>query len=109
MKSKPHSETHMPVNNRLADRADAIKEWRRHLHQNPEIMYEVQETAAFVAEKLRAFGCDEVVEGLGRTGVVGIIKGSQRGTGRQWVFAPTWMHCRSKKKPACRTPPPNPA
>jgi hippurate hydrolase len=67
----------MPVNNRLADRADTIKEWRRHLHQNPEIMYEVQETAAFVAEKLRAFGCDEVVEGLGQTGVVGIIKGSK--------------------------------
>ncbi|MFN3170306.1 MAG: M20 aminoacylase family protein [Hyphomicrobiales bacterium] len=69
----------MPVNNRLADRADTIKEWRRHLHQNPEIMYEVQETAAFVAEKLRAFGCDEVVEGLGQTGVVGIIKGSKSG------------------------------
>jgi hippurate hydrolase len=67
----------MPVNNRLAARADAIKEWRRHLHQNPEIMYEVQETAAFVAEKLRAFGCDEVVEGLGKTGVVGIIKGTK--------------------------------
>jgi len=67
----------MPVNNRLADRADTIKEWRRHLHQNPEIMYEVQETAAFVAEKLRAFGCDEVVEGLGKTGVVGIIKGTK--------------------------------
>lgn len=67
----------MPVNNRLADRADTIKEWRRHLHQNPEIMYEVQETAAFVAEKLRAFGCDEVVEGLGQTGVVGIIKGAK--------------------------------
>lgn len=67
----------MPVNNRIAARSDVIKEWRRHLHQNPEIMYEVQETAAFVAQKLREFGCDEVVEGLGRTGVVGIIKGSK--------------------------------
>ncbi|GAB5509894.1 MAG: M20 aminoacylase family protein [Hyphomicrobiales bacterium] len=67
----------MPVNNRIAARSDVIKEWRRHLHQNPEIMYEVEETAAFVAEKLRAFGCDEVVEGLGRTGVVGIIKGTK--------------------------------
>ena len=67
----------MPVNNRIAARADAIKGWRHHLHQNPEIMYEVQETAAFVADKLRAFGCDEVVEGLGQTGVVGIIKGSK--------------------------------
>lgn len=67
----------MPVNNRIAARSDVIKEWRRHLHQNPEIMYEVEETAAFVAEKLRAFGCDEVVEGLGRTGVVGLIKGTK--------------------------------
>ncbi|MGD1887283.1 MAG: amidohydrolase, partial [Cohaesibacteraceae bacterium] len=67
----------MPVNNRIAARADAIKGWRHHLHQNPEIMYEVQETAAFVADKLRAFGCDEVVEGLGQTGVGGIIKGSK--------------------------------
>lgn len=67
----------MPVNNRLAQRADIIKEWRRHLHQNPEIMYEVQETAAFVAQKLREFGCDEVVEGMGRTGVVGLIKGTK--------------------------------
>ena len=67
----------MPVNNRSAARANAIKEWRHHLHRNPEIMYEVQETAAFVAGKLRAFGCDEVVEGLGRTGVVGIIKGAK--------------------------------
>ena len=32
-------------------------------------------TAAFVAERLREFGCDEVATGLGRTGVVGVIKG----------------------------------
>ncbi len=67
----------MPVNNHIAARADAIKGWRHHLHRNPELMYDVPETAAFVAEKLRSFGCDEVVEGLGQTGVVGVIKGSK--------------------------------
>ncbi len=55
-----------------------VTAWRRHLHENPELGYEVHETAAFVAGKLREFGCDEVVEGIGRTGVVGVIKG--RGT-----------------------------
>ena len=49
--------------------------WRRHLHRHPELLFDVHNTAAFVAEKLRAFGCDEVVEGIGRTGVVGIIHG----------------------------------
>lgn len=67
----------MPVNNRIAARSDVIKEWRHHLHKHPELMYDVEETAKFVAEKLRAFGCDEVVEGLGRTGVVGLIKGTK--------------------------------
>ncbi len=67
----------MPVNNRIAARADVMKEWRHHLHRHPELMYDVPETAAYVAAKLRAFGCDEVVEGLGQTGVVGIIKGGK--------------------------------
>jgi hippurate hydrolase len=52
-----------------------ITAWRRDLHQNPELMYDTHRTAASVAERLRAFGCDDVVEGIGRTGVVGLIKG----------------------------------
>jgi len=39
-------------------------------------------TAAFVAEQLKAFGCDEVVTGIGRTGVVGVIRGREAGAGR---------------------------
>ena len=70
----------MPVNNRIADRANEIGAWRRQIHSNPELLFDTHETAAFVAEKLRAFGCDEVIEGLGRTGVVGVIKG--QGSGR---------------------------
>ena len=62
----------MPVLNRVAEMQDEITGWRRHLHTIPEILYEVRKTAAFVAERLREFGCDEVVTGIGRTGVVEI-------------------------------------
>ncbi len=65
----------MPIVNRIASMKDEIAEWRQDLHANPEILYEVHRTAAVVAEKLKAFGCDEIVPGIGRTGVVGIIKG----------------------------------
>jgi hippurate hydrolase len=66
----------MPVINRVAEMQDQIAEWRRHLHENPELLYDVHNTSSFVAEKLRSFGCDVVEGGIGRTGVVGIIKGS---------------------------------
>ncbi|MFN3663588.1 M20 aminoacylase family protein [Yoonia sp.] len=69
----------MPVKNRFAELLPEITAWRRDLHENPEILFETHRTSALVAEKLRAFGCDEVVTGIGRTGVVGVIKG-QTGT-----------------------------
>jgi len=65
----------MPIVNRLADFADDIVAWRHDLHRHPEILYEVHRTAATVAEKLKAFGVDEVATGIGRTGVVGVIRG----------------------------------
>jgi hippurate hydrolase len=70
----------MPIRNRFAEMLPEVTAWRRHLHETPELLYEVHETAGFVAEKLRDFGVDEVVEGVGQTGVVGIIRG--RGPGR---------------------------
>jgi len=70
----------MPIVNRAAELQGEVTEWRRQLHRNPELLFDVNETAAFVSDKLREFGCDEVVTGLGRTGVVGIIRGS-RGAG----------------------------
>ena len=72
----------MPIVNRFADFADDITAWRRDFHANPEILYEVQRTAGIVAQKLGEFGVDEVVTGVGRTGVVGIIKGRDTGSGR---------------------------
>jgi hippurate hydrolase len=65
----------MPIVNRIADLHGEITAWRHDLHAHPELLYDVQRTAASVAEKLKAFGCDEVVPGLGRTGVVGVIHG----------------------------------
>ena len=65
----------MPVINRVADLQPDIQAWRRDIHAHPELLYDVHRTAAFVADRLREFGCDEVATGLGRTGVVGVIKG----------------------------------
>jgi amidohydrolase len=65
----------MPIVNRVADLQPDIQAWRRDIHQHPELLYDVHRTAAFVADRLREFGCDEVATGLGRTGVVGVIKG----------------------------------
>jgi amidohydrolase len=67
----------MPLLNRAMEMQPEIAAWRRQLHQMPELQYDVHKTAAFVTEKLRAFGCDEVVTGIGRTGVVGIIHGAK--------------------------------
>jgi amidohydrolase len=69
----------MPVINRLADRADEIAEWRHDLHMHPELQYDVHRTAASVADKLKSFGCDEIVTGVGKTGVVGVIRGRANG------------------------------
>lgn len=69
----------MPIVNRVADLQPDIMGWRRDLHAHPELMYDVHRTAAFVADRLREFGCDEVATGLGRTGVVGVIKGRKPG------------------------------
>jgi amidohydrolase len=67
----------MPIVNRIADLHGEITAWRHDIHAHPELLYDVHRTAASVAEKLKSFGCDEVVTGIGRTGVVGVIRGSK--------------------------------
>ena len=69
----------MPIVNRLAELAGEITSWRRDIHQHPELLYDVERTASFVENKLNEFGCDEVVPGIGKTGVVGLIKGRASG------------------------------
>src|SRR5262249_396035 len=74
-----HWSHEMPIVNRVADLHPEITAWRRDIHAHPELLYEVHRTAGSVAEKLKAFGCDEVVTGIGRTGVVGVIRGARDG------------------------------
>jgi amidohydrolase len=75
----------MPIVNRIADFHGEITAWRRDIHAHPEILYDVHRTAATVASQLTAFGCDEVVSGIGRTGVVGVIKGHRPGGTRKVI------------------------
>jgi hippurate hydrolase len=71
----------MPINNRIAGFHEDMTAWRRDLHEHPELGFEEHRTSGIVAEKLRAFGCDEVVTGIAGTGVVGVIRGSAAGPG----------------------------
>jgi amidohydrolase len=73
----------MPILNRVAELHAEIAAWRRDLHAHPELLYDVHRTASTVADKLRTFGCDEVVTGIGRTGVVGVIHGRRADAGDQ--------------------------
>ena len=88
----------MPIVNRVADLHAEITAWRRDIHAHPEFLYDVHRTAALVAEKLKSFGCDEVVTGIGQTGVVGVIRGRKAGRARWSGFAPTWTRCRLEEE-----------
>ena len=72
----------MTVNPAIAQLVPDAQRWRRHLHAHPELLYDLDQTSAFVSERLREFGCDEVRTGVGRSGVVGVIKGRKGATGR---------------------------
>jgi amidohydrolase len=69
----------MPVINRIADYAEEMTVWRRHLHQHPELSFDCHETAAFVVARLREFGVDEIHEGIATSGVVALIRGAASG------------------------------
>jgi hippurate hydrolase len=56
--------------------------FRRDLHAHPELGFEEKRTSARVAEALRVCGVDEVHTGIGKTGVVGVIKGQRNTTSR---------------------------
>lgn len=69
----------MPIINRIAAYADDMAGWRRHLHAHPELALECHQTAAFVVDRLRDFGVDEVHTGIATSGVVAIINGQGAG------------------------------
>ncbi len=72
--------------NTIDPRITALKSevtgWRRDLHAHPEILYDLPRTSGVVAEKLRSFGLDEVVTGIGQTGVIGVIRGKTNKSGK---------------------------
>jgi amidohydrolase len=72
----------MPIVNRIAAMHEDVTAWRRDLHAHPELGFDVHRTASIVADKLKAFGCDEIVRGIGKTGVVGVIKGRGTASGK---------------------------
>ena len=72
----------MPILNSIAALSDEMAAWRHDFHEHPELLYEVHRTAGIVADRLREFGCDEVVTGIGRTGVVGVIRGRKSASGK---------------------------
>ena len=92
----------MPIVNRIADLHSEIKAWRQDIHAHPELLYDVHRTAATVAEKLKAFGCDEVVPGIGRTKQRTRIPHPVSGSGRtlralklkKWALAHSGPHTR---------------
>ncbi|MBC6437229.1 MAG: amidohydrolase [Rhodobacteraceae bacterium] len=71
----------MPVKSRFAELLPEITAWRRDLHKHPELLFDTHRTSAIVARKLKEFGCDEIATGIGRTGVVGLIKGKSNTSG----------------------------
>ncbi|TCI00394.1 amidohydrolase [Roseococcus sp. SYP-B2431] len=72
----------MPIINRVAEFHSEMTEWRQDFHRHPELGFEEFRTSGIVADKLREFGCDEVVTGIAKTGVVGVIHGRNGKSGR---------------------------
>ncbi len=72
----------MPNLPQIESQHATLTAWRQDLHQNPELLFDTHRTADLVAQRLREFGCDEVVTGIGRTGVVGVIKGRTQSSGK---------------------------
>ncbi len=65
----------MPVLPQIAEYADELTAIRRDFHANPEIGFEEVRTSGIVADLLKKWGVDEVHTGIGKTGVIGVVKG----------------------------------
>lgn len=69
----------MPIVNSIAASEPQMTEWRRYLHQHPELGLDCYKTAEFVVERLKEFGLTDIHTGIARTGVVAIIEGRAPG------------------------------
>jgi hippurate hydrolase len=76
----PFDASHSDAYRRLSAWHAELTAFRRDLHAHPELGYEEHRTAGRVAEALRVCGVDEVHTGIGRTGVVGVIRASRAAT-----------------------------
>ena len=70
----------MPIINRIAEFHREMTEWRHDLHAHPELALQETRTSGVVQAKLKEFGVDEIITGMARTGVVGVIRGRGDGT-----------------------------
>ena len=68
----------MPVINSIAAMQDEMAEWRQDMHAHPELAFEEVRTSQLVADKLESWGI-KVTRGLGKTGLVGTLEGTQPG------------------------------
>ncbi len=71
----------MAIIQEIKQEQDTLTQWRRDIHQNPELAYEEHDTASFVASCLKEWGI-ETQTGIGKTGVVGVLKGKTDTSGR---------------------------
>jgi hippurate hydrolase len=65
----------MPIINRIAEFHAEMTEWRQDLHRHPELSLQEVRTSGVVQDRLREFGVDEIITGMAKTGVVGVIRG----------------------------------
>src|SRR5690554_5740648 len=54
---------------------EEVADWRRQLHRNPELGFDLHQTAALVEQKLREFNVDRIETGIAGTGIVAVIHG----------------------------------
>ena len=64
----------MNIKQKIEQITPAMIEWRHSIHEKPEVAYQEKDTSDFISKKLNEFGI-EVHQGIGKTGIVGIIKG----------------------------------
>ncbi len=72
----------MPVKNSLAEMQPEITKWRQDFHRYPELRFELPRTTARVVALLNEFGVDDIIEGVGTSGVVAVIKGRSTASGK---------------------------
>ena len=74
----------MNINEKIKSLIPEMKNWRHHIHENPEIAYEEKNTSKFIINKLNEFGIETHAD-LGGTGIVGIIHGKDNGSSNKSI------------------------